>query len=714
MKKYKTIKFLFALCLVFQTLTLVCYGTSNRFCGGSFDGFSAFSFLQSESGNFVSSNKCFSGGSFDGSSASSFIQSESGNFVSSNKCYGGGSFDGYAASSFVQSEGGSFVSSNKCYGGGSFDGYAAFSFVQSEGGNFVSTNKCFSGGSFDGYAASSFIQSEGGNFVSTNKCYSGGSYDGYDNSYFEYPVPFVEITNAPDFRLFSQTTAEISGTNNSNVLGQLGWLNNRFSGLTNWFDQGFSVEVNGLAEGSNVITVIGINSLGIYGRDSVIIYRETFEDVHPFIQITNAPAIVAFNVSSAEISGTNLNIAGDITWTNSLTGDSGSIPVSGVWFQVSGINLEHGDNLITIFGTNIYGMFTNDFVNINRETWEEVHPFIKITNAPSEVAYNISSAEISGTNLNIAGNLGIVNDQHPETTNFFVPGFFTTISNLEFGDNLIEIFGTNVYGHSTNDFVTIHRETFAEVHPFIDITNENATVTYSVTAYTIGGTNNANVVSDIMWTNSLTGDSGTSPISNFEFQISNFSLGVGENIITVSGTNIYGQSTNDVVSIQRKTLIESEPHIATNALIFPFKNSPPVLGGVLEEWGGENSGAVLLAPFPTNIIWDTEKITDDLDGTNLTITKITVHLAETTNEVATVTNDVSNLLGEISWLVPENLIAGDTNYVIKFEVVDSSSLTNSRIFWDNEFTIVPEGGILWIIGILECWIIGRKFKFSKI
>jgi len=536
MKKYAILKLLFALCLGFQILTLICYGTSNRFSGSSFDGFSAFSFIQSESGDFISSNKCFSGGSFDGYAASSFIQSESGNFISSNKCY--------------------------------------------------------SGGSFDGYAASSFIQSESGNFIPSNKCYSGGSYDGYDNDYFEYPVPFIEITNAPDFLLFAQTTAQISGTNNFNVLGQLGWLNNGVPGVTNWFDQGFSVEVNGLAEGSNVITIIGINSLGIYGRDSVIIYRETFEDVHPFIQITNVPAIVAFNVSSAEI---------------------------------------------------------------------------------------------SGTNLNIAGQLGIINDQYPETTNFFAQGFFTTISNLEHGDNLITIFGTNIYGHSTNDVISIHRETFAEVYPFIDITNENATVTYSVTSYTIGGTNNANVVGGMNWANSL-GGSGSIPVSGFGFQVSGISLNVGDNLITVSGTNIYGQSTNDVVSIQRKTLIESEPHIATNALIFPSSNS------------------VLLAPFPTNIIWDIEKITDDIDGTNLTITKISVHIAETTNEVSVVTNDISNLLGEIPWLVPENLIGGDTNYVLKFEVVDSTSLTNSRIFWDNEFLIIPEPGII-LLTLLASFIV---------
>ena len=200
-----------------------------------------------------------------------------------------------------------------------------------------------------------------------------------------------------------------------------------------------------------------------------------------------------------------------------------------------------------------------------------------------------------------------------------------------------------------------------------------------VTSYTISGTNNANVVGTMDWANSLSG-SGTIPATS-PWEIIDISLDVGENLITVSGTNIYGQSTNSVVSIRRKTLIESEPHIATNALIFPSANSELYEGDL------------------TNIIWDVEGITDEMDSTNLIITKISVYDVAMTNEIAIITNDVSNLLGSIPWYVPEYLIAGDTNYLMRFEVIDSTSLTNSRIFFDNEFTVVPEAGIL-IVGLI--------------
>jgi len=119
------------------------------------------------------------------------------------------------------------------------------------------------------------------------------------------------------------------------------------------------------------------------------------------------------------------------------------------------------------------------------------------------------------------------------------------------------------------------------------------------------------------------------------------------------------------------------------------------------------SGGIYQGEVNNCIIWDVEKITDDVDGTNLSITKITVLLASTTNELATVTNDVSNLLGKIPWLVPENLIAGDKNYVLKFEVVDSSSLTNSRVFWYNKYTVVPEVGVLFLILVLITFLLKR-------
>ncbi len=180
----------------------------------------------------------------------------------------------------------------------------------------------------------------------------------------------------------------------------------------------------------------------------------------------------------------------------------------------------------------------------------------------------------------------------------------------------------------------------------------------------------------IWWENVTAAVSGSAAQNSDAWTANITGLAEGENIICVYGSNIWDIETSDTNIISRETYEEGLPQIATNALIFPSANSELLEGDL------------------TNIIWHINRIADDFDGTNLTFSKISVHFSENTNEVDIVTNDVSNLLGEIPWLVPENLVGGDTNYVLKFEVVDSSFLTNSMIFWNNKFTIVPESGML--------------------
>ena len=133
----------------------------------------------------------------------------------------------------------------------------------------------------------------------------------------------------------------------------------------------------------------------------------------------------------------------------------------------------------------------------------------------------------------------------------------------------------------------------------------------------------------------------------------------------------YGSAPHNVTGTV--TLEESiPPQIAIDALTFPKADS------------------VISASQLTNIIWDAEKITDDIDGTNLTISKITLHYADTSIHITDIANNISNVAGKFEWDVPIGSWTGETNYVLKLEVVNSSSLTNSRIFSDNKFALVPE------------------------
>jgi hypothetical protein len=303
---------------------------------------------------------------------------------------------------------------------------------------------------------------------------------------------------------------------------------------------------------------------------------------------------------------------------------------------------------------------------------------LNITSVYGIISYFVSSVSIAGTNNGlVAGNILWTNETthaHGEVTRLG-PGqhSWTTTVTVAEGDNSVIVSGTNMYGIWSSDAVTIHRETQGEFYPYIKITNAPAVVSYYQQTADISGTN-INISGMLYWVNSRHPVATNLMLQGFSATINN--LEHGDNLITVLGENKYGYPTNDTVTIHRKTLIESAPQIATNALIFPSASSE------------------LFENDMTNITWHVDKITDDLDGTNVTISKISVYISETTNKVSIVTNDISNLLGQLPWLVPSELVDDDIQYVMQFEVVDSSSFTNSRIFWDNEFTIVPEGGII--------------------
>jgi subtilisin-like proprotein convertase family protein len=88
--------------------------------------------------------------------------------------------------------------------------------------------------------------------------------------------------------------------------------------------------------------------------------------------------------------------------------------------------------------------------------------------------------------------------------------------------------------------------------PSITITTATQTVSNPTASIPVGGTANTNVIGEIIWTNSLTGGSGTIPAST-SWLISSVALNVGANVITVSGTNGGGSSVSANVTITRQS-----------------------------------------------------------------------------------------------------------------------------------------------------------------
>jgi hypothetical protein len=106
---------------------------------------------------------------------------------------------------------------------------------------------------------------------------------------------------------------------------------------------------------------------------------------------------------------------------------------------------------------------------------------------------------------------------------------------------------------------------------------------------------------------------------------------------------------------------------------------------------------MLNVDHPTNIIWNPAGITDLVDGTNLTISCISIHRSNDLAEVSVPATNMPNGNGWCPWQPPQELISGPTTYVVRFEVIDSSSLSNNWIFYDHAFNVVPEPLAVWIL-----------------
>ena len=181
----------------------------------------------------------------------------------------------------------------------------------------------------------------------------------------------------------------------------------------------------------------------------------------PSVTITNPASdsvTVDNSVTSTNISGTGVNLAGDVSWTNDLTGASGTATAGATW-TISGIALSVGANDITVTGTNTSGTATNDSVTITRQAAGA--PTVSITDPSGNVTVDnsVTSTNISGTGVNLAGDVSWTNDL-TGASGTATAGATWAINGvtLAVGANDITVSGTNATGTATNDSVTITRQ----------------------------------------------------------------------------------------------------------------------------------------------------------------------------------------------------------------------------------------------------------------
>ncbi|MCX7004744.1 MAG: hypothetical protein NTV22_15935 [bacterium] len=201
---------------------------------------------------------------------------------------------------------------------------------------------------------------------------------------------------------------------------------------------------------------------------------------------------------------------------------------------------------------------------------------VSITTSVFWICYDTSAIALAGTECNASGFMCVSNAANGEICSFAAAPFWQSPQiPLAVGPNTISAYATNAYGNMTNASVTITRGGIGTGAPFVDITNATPPVlSYDVTSFTIGITNNVHVVGWVLWTNLLTGFSCSTPVSSFESQVSSIPLGVGANPITVTGTNALNVSASDTITITRGGNGTGAPFVdITNVLAGPVNNA---------------------------------------------------------------------------------------------------------------------------------------------
>ena len=207
-------------------------------------------------------------------------------------------------------------------------------------------------------------------------------------------------------------------------------------------------------------TFFGQPSAAFFDGDTVVFQDHTWNrilfhspaETSPFLDVTDNNTTV-YGETHLSIGGTNNeNVVGIVTWSN--TSGSGTLPASLSW-TITNIPLAMGMNLIAVSGTNQQGIVASDTITIVRD---HALAFVNITNDAASVNIGISSYTIGGTNDQYAvGDMWWKNTLTNEAGASFTSESSWLIPDIPIllGDNIIEVYGSNVAGRISRDSVVI-------------------------------------------------------------------------------------------------------------------------------------------------------------------------------------------------------------------------------------------------------------------
>jgi len=187
-----------------------------------------------------------------------------------------------------------------------------------------------------------------------------------------------------------------------------------------------------------------------------------YEYDHAFWIFIDTPIqTVPYETSTLSISGTaGEHVVGTMWISNTANGAEEMFPTSVHWTSPT-IDLEVGENVLTVYGTNWQGVVAQDRVSIVREHGA---PSVTIFTPTQTVSSDTTLFTLSGTaNDSVIGTMWISNAVNGVEEMFSASTNWTSTGiDIEIGENLLYVYGTNGLGAIAEDHVVITRSRFLD------------------------------------------------------------------------------------------------------------------------------------------------------------------------------------------------------------------------------------------------------------
>ncbi|NCD34635.1 MAG: hypothetical protein EOL87_14615 [Spartobacteria bacterium] len=355
----------------------------------------------------------------------------------------------------------------------------------------------------------------------------------------------------------------------------------------------------------------GTNAVTLTKRDNSTLVIENGSAFKGSINVENGTLVI----TNTALDLVNLTVASGKTLildaSQTLTADSMS--VAGATLEL--VNVQTGADRITVIKTDATRAASFDSV-----TGVPTDYILRSTSTGLELVLRSSEISLDSTSASYTrdGGAGSFNVQAPSDVNWTetkTNEWITLTTTSGTGSNAVNYSVAAYAGQVTRTgSITVSTNIFTvtqtgDTAPAITITTDGDTVPYATASYTISGTSK-NLSGDMMWSNQLSGAKGT--FTSAESWTKSIALVVGDNTITVSGSNAEG-STSANVSIIRE---DQDPILTVSSTTLRFNTE--TLGQLTNSFTVSNTGGKTLTytvTNPTNA-WFTSCLPDNGSLTN--------------------------------------------------------------------------------------------------